>query len=868
MESLTVVIPTYNEAANIGPLLRELHERFVGCPVEFLVVDDGSKDATAALARQAGARVVVRRGERGLATAVVRGIQEARGRLVAVMDADFQHPTKAVKELYDTAVGTGADLVVGSRYAKGGSIGSFGLVRRTVSRGAATMARLALPPVREARLTDPMSGLFLVRKERVAIARLAPKGYKILLEIIAKSDLRRIEEVGYTFADRRGGASKLGSTVLWHYLVHLAVLAVQHPENRRILRFGLVGLSGVAVNLGVLLGLAHLGVETHLATIFAIETSVVTNFLLNDAWTFRDRRDLPWPARLGLFHGVSAVSFVVNFLVTSLLHDFAGTPLALASLVGVAAGFVPNYLGNHRLTYGARKRPHWRAWLPVTALAVVAAGMYLPVLDQPSFIYFDESYYVTVAYQFEAGTFEDPCWGADARRPLNNEHPPLAKLILWASIHAYDTAHPIFDGCRAPDDTTPLSEPCHVRDDGRIVATADTRKACFDAYTEYARMHSNPYAWRAPAAVFGIATVAGIAQGSRRLFASTTAGVLAGALVLADPMVLSASRIAILDIFAAGFAALAFWSATHPTRRGVLLSALCLGLGFACKYNVLFLGPPVLMVALWTHHRAGRLRGTRVLLAALGYPVIALSVLLATYTPWWVMWIRDEGWTWAIQHWLELQEAGLRWLGAGQQDHVYSSQPLEWIALTKPMLWLGPVPSAAADGWPDSYIYSLGNWVLWWGSLLVVGWALARLVWRLVALQAVSWTWPSTAWMALPRYVQALAVSALLPTFAFVGFLLLQRTSYIFYMVGVAPFMAVPAAGFVAHALAKGGRSRAVAMGLATLAFVVFLLYAPVALGIPIPRPYFEVVMRILPWMSHCGSRADWSGIVAHCPNV
>ncbi|MFO1533163.1 MAG: polyprenol monophosphomannose synthase, partial [Thermoplasmatota archaeon] len=97
-------------------------------------------------------------------------------------------------------------------------------MRRTVSRGARAIAKLALPPVRRFHLTDPMSGLFLFRRDRVDAAGLRPAGYKILLEVLGRSDLRRVEEVGYAFEARRGGASKLGAGVILQYLAHVLAL--------------------------------------------------------------------------------------------------------------------------------------------------------------------------------------------------------------------------------------------------------------------------------------------------------------------------------------------------------------------------------------------------------------------------------------------------------------------------------------------------------------------------------------------------------------------------------------------------------------------------------------------------------------------
>lgn len=239
MARLSVVIPTYEEGENIGPLLRALRKGFAGVDAEFLVVDDDSCDETVTNALREGARVIVRETERGLATAVVRGIAEAKGEYVVVMDADFQHPPETVARMYRHAESTGADAVIASRYARDGECGEEGLspVRRVVSLGAAWIARTLLRPIRHHRLTDPMSGLFLVRRDQVDISVLHPRGYKIMLEILARCPMQRVEEIGYVFARRAGGKSKLGPLVMVEFLLHVITLTRPRPRPVADARF-------------------------------------------------------------------------------------------------------------------------------------------------------------------------------------------------------------------------------------------------------------------------------------------------------------------------------------------------------------------------------------------------------------------------------------------------------------------------------------------------------------------------------------------------------------------------------------------------------------------------------------------------------
>ena len=235
--SLSIVIPTYNEYNNIGPII----ERLIGVlddadlgSYEIIVVDDDSPDGTwkaaIAVARTRPNVFVMRRtAERGLATAVVRGWQCARGHLLAVMDADLQHPPEVIAQLW-REMERGADLAVGSRHVPGGSTGEWALMRRVVSRGAQLIGLLILREV-VGRVSDPMSGYFVVRRSRLEKVFLEPRGYKILIEVLARGSVRKISEVGYIFHERRTGTSKARVKVYWDYVAHLIWLRIASCER-------------------------------------------------------------------------------------------------------------------------------------------------------------------------------------------------------------------------------------------------------------------------------------------------------------------------------------------------------------------------------------------------------------------------------------------------------------------------------------------------------------------------------------------------------------------------------------------------------------------------------------------------------------
>ncbi len=227
---LSMVIPTYNEARNLAELLDLLGsvlDAALGGAYELIVVDDDSPDGTWKIAgeiagRDSRIKVLRRTGERGLATAVVRGWQIARGEVLGVIDGDLQHPPKVAGELW-SAVARGADMAVASRRVKGGGVDRWNLWRRMTSRGAQLIGIALLPEVTGS-VSDPMSGFFLVRRSVLEGVRLSPRGFKILLEVLGRTRPCRVAEVGYVFCCREDGASKATLGVFLDYLLQLVRL--------------------------------------------------------------------------------------------------------------------------------------------------------------------------------------------------------------------------------------------------------------------------------------------------------------------------------------------------------------------------------------------------------------------------------------------------------------------------------------------------------------------------------------------------------------------------------------------------------------------------------------------------------------------
>jgi len=352
---ISVILPTYNEAGNI-PVIVESLNHYLRKKYEIIVVDDDSPDGTGEAAcglySEYPIKVIVRRNERGLASAVIRGFAEASGDVLGVIDADLQHPPEMIPDLLQCAR-DGADVVVGSRYEPGGGTEKWTRQRLIVSKVAKILANLFLPSSKK--VSDPLSGFFLFRREVMEGVQLNPIGYKILLEILVRGRVERVASVPYIFRGREAGSSKYGIWEQVNYLRHILRLLPADSGVRRFIKFCLVGSSGVLVNMGLLwLFTEHVGLFYLVSAAIAIETSIINNFILNDIWTFRDRRAPGMAARLVRllkFNLVSAVGIGINVGVLWTCTEVLGIYYLLSNLCGIAAAMLWNFIINLSWTW-------------------------------------------------------------------------------------------------------------------------------------------------------------------------------------------------------------------------------------------------------------------------------------------------------------------------------------------------------------------------------------------------------------------------------------------------------------------------------------------------------------------------------------
>jgi dolichol-phosphate mannosyltransferase len=361
MPGISVIIPTYNEKDNIERIIGRCLKALSTYDVEIIVVDDDSPDRTWELAQKtysgnSSVHVIRRIHDRGLATAITEGFQEASKEYCAVIDADLQHPPEKLPDLLD-ALEQGADIAIGSRHIAGGGIENWSRTRKLVSWGATKVAKACVPATRG--ISDPMSGFFAVRRRIVTGVELNPTGYKILLELLTKCDYHSVVEVPYVFTEREHGESKLTATQYQSFLEHIIMLAVlsyglaeyMSPERAvRAVEFAAVGGFGVLVNMAVFTGIYGAGFHHMIAGFAAFLVAVNTNFFGNWAITF-DRPNTAFVAKWGKFHAVSVVGFIVYTAALAVSIEMLLLPALLGNAVAIGSSSVFNFVGSERFAF-------------------------------------------------------------------------------------------------------------------------------------------------------------------------------------------------------------------------------------------------------------------------------------------------------------------------------------------------------------------------------------------------------------------------------------------------------------------------------------------------------------------------------------
>jgi dolichol-phosphate mannosyltransferase len=337
-------------------LIAALHSALAGLDYELIFVDDSTDGTEAVLAEvsQDDARVVVHHREQGngLAGAVVAGFGLSRGRTMGVLDADLQHPPDILPVLLRRLDETGADVAVASRYLPGSGRPGLSPWRRAVSQATRLLAWAMLSGAR--RSSDPLSGCFVVRRRVLEGVSLRPVGFKILLEILARGRYRRVAEVPYVFGERSAGQTKATPRQGLDLFRHIALLVAASPSDSRLWKFLMVGTSGVLVNMAVFWLLSHpLGVRYIVAGAVAGLLSTLSNFVLNDAFTWADRRQRVLSVffrRMGKYYVAAWAGYLVYLGLLWGLIRLGLIPM-VANLVAIGVGGMLNFVMHNLWTW-------------------------------------------------------------------------------------------------------------------------------------------------------------------------------------------------------------------------------------------------------------------------------------------------------------------------------------------------------------------------------------------------------------------------------------------------------------------------------------------------------------------------------------
>lgn len=350
LQRISVVVPTYNERENIVELIERLESLKLN--IEIIVVDDNSPDNTAEEAmklneKYGNIKVLKRPGKLGLGSAIADGIKIASGDYIVIMDADLQHPPEKLTDLYN-ALENGADLAIASRYVKGGNVEGWSIYRKIISKGATLIAHLLLPETKKVK--DPLSGFFAFKRLSIKDFKPSTRSYKVLLELLhyTKDNNIKIVEVPFVFSKRKKGESKLSFNEMLHYLKLVLKL-----NEYRIIKFMMVGASGILVNEGILYYLVENGLKIFYASPIAIEVSIVSNHMLNHLWTFkmRESKNISGYLRsLIKYHMSVALGAIINY-VGLMVFTALGFHYLISNILAIFLGFISNYLFSEHVVW-------------------------------------------------------------------------------------------------------------------------------------------------------------------------------------------------------------------------------------------------------------------------------------------------------------------------------------------------------------------------------------------------------------------------------------------------------------------------------------------------------------------------------------
>jgi len=350
---LSLIIPTYNERENIQELIFKLKIELEKNKIinEIIIVDDNSPDGTGKVledlkVKYKNFKIIHRNGKLGLSSAVIEGFKISEGDILCVMDADLSHPVEKINEMYQIAI-KGVDIVIGSRYIKGGAIEGWNLNRKLLSKLATFPARIFT------NVNDPMSGFFLIKKNLIANKEINSKGFKILLELLIKTDSKNITEVPITFVNRTAGKSKAGAKEILYYSRNLIGYVFYKKEIvSEFIRFAFVGLAGTFINIIILYSLTeNFKIYYIISAILAFIIAVTFNFIFNKIWTFNEKIYNKVAKKYASFFLVSSSALLVNIFFLYIFTEFLGIYYIISQIIAIGISLMINFIGNKIWTF-------------------------------------------------------------------------------------------------------------------------------------------------------------------------------------------------------------------------------------------------------------------------------------------------------------------------------------------------------------------------------------------------------------------------------------------------------------------------------------------------------------------------------------
>lgn len=409
MKNISIIIPTLNEAGNIKPLAGRIFEtaRTSSLEYEIIFVDDGSTDGTQDVIRslntEMNVRLICREGEKGLSSAVIRGAEKAKNEIVVVMDADLSHPPETIPELVRPIADGTRDMMLGSRYVRGGSTPDWPLKRKAASKLATLPARIFTD------VRDPLSGFFSVRRDIITGLKKNVEGFKIALELLASGgEPLRVDEIPIEFRERNSGKSKMGLTVIYEYLKQLAALSGANVSLSSGSRFAVTGCIGLAVDLAVFHILSVSGASLAAAHILSFLAAASLNYLLNSRWSFknisgRNRKNVT------AFFTIAVLALVIRGGILAALTRIPGFPLYLAAITAIGAASALNYAGCAFFVFGNSGAGRQNAFPRIMAVGIIGYSIILRLVYMGlAELLHEEAYYWNYAKHLALGYLDHP----------------------------------------------------------------------------------------------------------------------------------------------------------------------------------------------------------------------------------------------------------------------------------------------------------------------------------------------------------------------------------------------------------------------------------------------------------------------------